>query len=184
MGRGKCLHENKHTLEKNCDNVHDLYYSSYYDLNNSQNLSIYCKSLYRTIVLGKKPTYVHSQIQCKQAKLWKTSTALTYDKHLGVHWFLFTKILFAKKKKRWKTIVTWQSKSETTFSWWSSYKKDQIFDKNVNNINEKQQLHARLHGSKHQCGWKINKLLQKAEAKPGHVIITCILSSFVSFHTR
>lgn len=32
--------------------------------------------------------------------------------------------------------VTWQSNSETTFSWWSSYTKDQIFDKNVNNINE------------------------------------------------
>lgn len=105
MGRGKCLHENKHTLEKNCDNFHDLYYSSYYDLNNSQNLSIYCKSLYRTIVLGKKPRYVHSQIQCKQAKLWKTSTALTYDKHLGVHWFLFTKILFPKKKKDEKRLL-------------------------------------------------------------------------------
>ena len=128
-----------------------LLYPSYHDLNNIQTLSIYGKFLYRTIVLGKKPTYVHSQIQCKQAKLWKTSTALTYDRHLGMHWFLFTKILFAKKKfkKRWKTIVTWQSKSETTFSWWSSYKKDQIFDKNVNNVNEKQPLHARLHGSKH-----------------------------------
>lgn len=74
-----------------------LLYPSYHDLNNIQTLSIYGKFLYRTIVLGKKPTYVHSQIQCKQAKLWKTSTALTYDRHLGMHWFLFTKILFAKK---------------------------------------------------------------------------------------
>ena len=99
------------TLEKNCENFHDLYYSSYHDLNNIQNLSVYCKSLYRTIVLGKKPTYVHSQIQCKQAKLWKTSTALTYDRHLGMHWFLFTKILFAKKMKNdcYLTVKQWDN---------------------------------------------------------------------------
>lgn len=78
--------------------------------------------------------------------------ALTYDSHLGMHNidFYLQKFFLQKKiQKRWKTIVTWQSNSETTFWWWSSYKKDQIFDKNVNNINEKQQLHARLHGSKH-----------------------------------
>lgn len=78
--------------------------------------------------------------------------ALTYDSHLGMHnidFYLQKFFLQKKTQKRWKTIVTWQSNSETTFSWWSSYKKDQIFDKNVNNINKKQQLHARLHGSKH-----------------------------------
>lgn len=150
---GVCLLMKTSTLLKNIWQLSwTLLYPSYHELNNIQNLSIYGKFLYRTIVTGRKPTYVNSQIPCKQAKLWKTSMALTYDSHLGMHNidFYLQKFFLQKKiQKRWKTIVTWQSNSETTFSWWSSYKKDQIFDKNVHNINEKQQLHERLHGSKH-----------------------------------